>query len=78
MTESRFFRRSAGAATGLTLVALVVDRVMPYPVNAEVPLVEPWLTIVGGVVLWVAILAVSHVGRWVYLIIRGREPNLDD
>lgn len=51
---------------------------MPYPVNAEVPLVEPWLTIVGGVVLWVAILAVSHVGRWVYLIIRGREPNLDD
>lgn len=76
MTEAQFFRRAAVAATGLTLVALAVDRAIPHESIPVAPFGEPWLTVVGSVVMWVGILVVSHVGRWVYLIIRGREANL--
>jgi len=38
---------------------------------------EPWLTILGGGVVWARTFVVGHVGGWIDLIIRGRDPNLD-
>ncbi len=76
MTEAQFFRRTAITATGLTLATWALDRAIPHAPIPVAPFGEPWLSLLGGVVLWLAILVVSHVARWVYLIIRGREPDL--
>jgi hypothetical protein len=76
MTEAQFFHRTVIAATGLTLLALVADRAIPHAPIAVAPFGEPWLSVLGGVVLWLAILVAGHVGRWAYLIIRGRDPDL--
>jgi hypothetical protein len=76
MTEGQFFRQVAVVATGLTIAALAVDRVMPHEPAWVLPYGEPWLTLVGGIVCWLGILIVCHLGRWIYLAIRGRDPDL--
>jgi hypothetical protein len=76
MTEAQFFKRTAIGAGGLALVTLIVDWAVPHGPIPVAPFGEPWLTLLAGVVLWIGIVVVSHVGRWLYLIIRRREPNL--
>ncbi len=78
MTEGQFFRRTAIAAAGLTLVALIVGWAIPHDPIPVAPFGEPWLTLLGCAGLWLAILVVGHISRWVYLIISGREPNIGD
>jgi len=74
MTEGQFFKRTAIGAAGLALATLIVGRAVHDSIPVA-PFREPWLTLLGGVILWVGIVVVSHVGRWVYLIIRRREPS---
>ena len=76
MTEMQFFRRAAVIAAGLTLAVLLVDRMTPHEAAWVLPFGEPWLTILGGGGIWLGTLVVFHVGRWIYLIIRKRGPNL--
>jgi hypothetical protein len=76
LTEGQFFKRTVIGAAALTLIVGAVDRVLPHDPIPVAPFGEPWLTIVPGVVLWVGLVAISHVARWIYLIITGREPNL--
>jgi len=78
MTEVTFLKRAAMTAAGLTVVALALDRAIPHDPIPVAPFGEPWLTMLGSLALWLAILAVSHVGRWLYLIVRRREPNLGE
>lgn len=72
MTEAQFFRRAAVVATGLTLVAFAWDRVSATEAAYVMP-GEPWRTVVGGAGVWLGSFSVCHVGRWIYLVIRGRE-----
>jgi len=76
VTEGQFFKRTALGAAALTLVTLAVDRMVTHSPIPVARFGEPWLSLLAGVVVWLAILVLSHVARWVYLIIRGREPNL--
>jgi hypothetical protein len=76
MTEGRFFRQAALASTGVTLLILVVDRAIPHDPIPVAPFGEPWLTMVGSIGIWLAAFVASHVGRWIYLIVLGREPDL--
>jgi hypothetical protein len=78
MTEGRFLGRAAIAATVLTLICLVIDRVIPHDPIPVAPFGEPWLTMLGAVGVWIAVFVVAHLGRWAYLIVRGREPDLGD
>ena len=77
MTEAKFLRRSGIVATGLTLAVLAVDRLSPHEAAWVLPFGEPWQTVLGGCALWISVVVVCHVGRWIYLIIQGRGPNLD-
>jgi hypothetical protein len=77
-TEGQFFKRTVIGAAALTLVVWAVDSVLPHDPIPVAPFGEPWLTIVGGVGIWVGLVAISHVARWIYLIVTGREANLGD
>lgn len=78
MTEAQFFRRAALGATAVTVAALVVDRALSHDPPEVLPFGEPWLTIVGCVGMWLAVLVVSHLARWICLIVRRREPDLGE
>ncbi len=76
MTEGQFFKRAAGVAAAMTVTAVLADRVTSHTQIPVAPFGEPWRTLLGSAVVWLALVVAAHVVRWVYLIFSGRGPNL--
>lgn len=65
--EVPFLKKAVIGATIGTIAVGVVDRVVPHAPALVLPFGEPWLSLVGGTALWVAVFSVAVVGRLVYL-----------
>ena len=75
---AQFFKRTVIGAAAVTLIVGGIDRALAHDPPWVLPFDEPWVSIVGAVCMWLGLVAISHVARWLYLAISGREPNLGD
>jgi hypothetical protein len=68
--EVPFLRKAMIGATVATMGAFVWDFLVPHAPPPILPFGQPWLSIVGGAVVWAVAFTRGLVGRLAYLAIK--------
>jgi len=68
--EIPFLKKAVAGATILTAAAFAWDLLVPHIPPPVLPLGQPWLSILGGIGVWVVTFAVAVVGRLAYLVVK--------
>jgi hypothetical protein len=68
--EISFLKKAVIGATIATAGAFTWDRLVAHTRPPVLPFGQPWLSIVGGGMVWAAAFAVALVGRLAYLAVK--------
>jgi hypothetical protein len=68
--EIPFLKKAVIGATTVTAGAFIWELLVPHISPPVLPFRQPWLSIVGGVGVWVVTFAVVLVGRLAYLVVK--------
>jgi hypothetical protein len=68
--EIPFLKTAVIAATIATAGAFMWDLLVPHSPPPVLPFSQPWLSIVGGVLIWATAFGVTLVGRLAYLAVK--------